>query len=102
MTPVTLAKDLARALREGHPWVFRDAIEGAPRLESGALVELRARDGRPLGVGFWDARSAIAVRVLEAGPIADLDAELDRRLRAALAARLERLDRRRTNAFRWI
>jgi 23S rRNA (cytosine1962-C5)-methyltransferase len=100
--PVTLSKDLARAIRGGHPWVFRDAIEGSPRLESGAAVELRARDGRPLAAGFWDARSAIAVRVLEPGPLADLDAEVDRRLKAALQFRLERLDRRRTNAFRWV
>jgi 23S rRNA (cytosine1962-C5)-methyltransferase len=102
MTPVTLSKDLARAIRDGHPWVFRDAIEGAPPLESGAPVELRARDGRPLAVGFWDARSAIAVRILEAGRLADPDAEVERRLKAALEFRLERLDRRRTNAFRWV
>jgi len=100
--PVTLAKDLARALRDGHPWVFRDAVDGAPRLESGTTVELRGRDGRPLGVGFWDARSAIAVRVLAPGPLPDPGAEVDRRLKAALAVRLERLDRRRTNAFRWV
>src|SRR2546428_5122717 len=100
--PVPLAKDLARALRGGHPWVFRDAVGGAPRLESGTTVELRARDGRPLAVGFWDARSAIAVRVLEPGPLADPAAEVDRRLKAALEFRLSRLDRRRTNAFRWV
>jgi 23S rRNA (cytosine1962-C5)-methyltransferase len=100
--PLTLTKDLARAIRGGHPWVFRDAIEDAPRLESGALVELRARDGRPLGLGFWDARSAIAVRILQAGPLTDPDAEVDRRLKAALELRLARLDRRLTNAFRWV
>ena len=102
MTPVTLSKDLGRALRDGHPWVFRDAIDGAPRLEQGATVEVRDRDGRPLGVGFWDSRSAIAVRILEPGPLADPEAEVDRRLKAALAIRLARLDRSRTNAFRWI
>ena len=102
MKPVTLSKDLSRAIRGGHPWVFREAVEGAPRLPSGAPVELCDRDGRPLAVGFWDARSAIAVRILQAGPLADLDAEVDRRLKAALELRLGRLDRRRTNAFRWI
>jgi 23S rRNA (cytosine1962-C5)-methyltransferase len=100
--PVTLAKDLARAIREGHPWVFRDAIADAPRLPSGTTVELRDRAGKPLAVGFWDAESAIAVRILAAGPLPDPGAEVERRLKAALAARLERLDRRRTNAFRWV
>src|SRR5262245_5870407 len=100
--PVPLAKDLARAIRDGHPWVFRDAIAGAPRLEDGTVVRLLARDGRPLATGFWDSRSAIAVRILEAGPLADPDAEIDGRLKAALERRLARLDRARTNAFRWI
>jgi len=99
---VTLAKDLARAIHDGHPWVFRDAIAPATRLENGATVRLLARDGRPLATGFWDARSAIAVRILHTGPIADVDAEIGARLKAALAFRLERLDRARTNAFRWI
>jgi 23S rRNA (cytosine1962-C5)-methyltransferase len=99
---VTLAKDLARAIRDGHPWVFRDAVADGPRLENGALVKLLARDGRPLATGFWDDRSAIAVRILETGPMADPDAEIDRRLKSALAHRLERLDRARTSAFRWI
>jgi len=99
---VSLAKDLARAIRDGHPWIFRDAVAGAPRLTDGATVRVRAKDGRPLATGFWDGRSAIAVRILEAGPLADPDAEIDGRLRAALTRRLDRLDRARTNAFRWI
>jgi 23S rRNA (cytosine1962-C5)-methyltransferase len=100
--PVLLAKNLARALRDGHPWVFRDALDGPPELEDGTPVELRSKDGRPLALGFWDSRSAIAVRVLEPGPLPDPDAEVDARLKAALARRLERLDRGRTNAFRWV
>jgi 23S rRNA (cytosine1962-C5)-methyltransferase len=102
LVPVTLAKNLVRALRGGHPWVFRDALERPPALPHGAPVELRDRDARPVAVGFWDSTSPIAVRVLEAGPVADLDREVDERLKAALGRRLERLDRARTNAFRWI
>jgi len=100
--PLALAKDLGRALRGGHPWVFRDALQAPPRLPDGTLVELRGRDGRPLGTGFWDGRSAIAVRVLEAGPLADPAAEVDARIRAALAFRRGRLDAAETDAFRWI
>ncbi|HXX95356.1 MAG TPA: class I SAM-dependent rRNA methyltransferase [Planctomycetota bacterium] len=102
MIALTLAKNLARALREGHPWVFRDAIDRPPRMPDGTWVELRNPDGRPVARGFWDARSPIAVRVLEAGPLDDPQAAVDERLRSALARRLQRLDLRRTNAFRWV
>ena len=102
MNSVTLAKDLARAIRDGHPWVFRDAVVPAPRLQNGEPVRLLDRGGRPIATGFWDGRSAIAVRVLQAGPIADVDREIDDRLKATLDHRLARLDRARTNAFRWI
>jgi len=100
--PLALAKDLGRTLRGGHPWVFRDALDAPPRLPDGTLVELRGRDGRPLATGFWDGRSAIAVRVLQAGPLADPAAEVDARIRAALAFLRERIDAARTDAFRWI
>src|SRR2546421_4000556 len=102
LVSLTLARDLARALRDGHPWASRDALDRPPRLASGTAAELRSREGKVLGIGFWDARSSIAVRVLQAGPLADPDVEVDRRLKAALAFRLERLDRGRTNAFRWV
>lgn len=102
MNSVTLAKDLSRAIRDGHPWVFRDAVAPVSRLANGETVRVLAKDGRPIGIGFWDSRSAIAVRVLQAGPLAEVDREVDARLQAALDQRLARLDRARTNAFRWI
>ena len=105
-TPITLRKDLARSIRQGHPWLYRDAVESPEGLESGALVEIRTRDGRPLARGFWDAHSPIAVRILESGGpghrFADPDALIARRLREALERRLERLDLATTNAFRWV
>lgn len=53
-------------------------------------------------MGYWDARSPIAVRVLEPGPLPDPDSAVQDRLAAALRKRLDRLDRDRTNAFRWV
>ena len=55
---VTLRKRLARAIRGGHPWIYRDALAGAPRLADGALVLVAGGDGRPLARGFWDATLA--------------------------------------------
>ncbi len=100
--PVVLRKNLARAIRDGHPWIFRDAVEPPGPLPDGALVEVRARSGRPLAAGYWSADSPIAVRVLEPGPLPDVRGTLEERVRAALRRRLERLDLARTNAFRWV
>ncbi len=99
---VTLRKDLARTIRAGHPWIFRDAIQRTPQFANGTVVEVDASDGRRLATGFWDATSAIAVRVLEVGSLEDVDATIRGRFEAALKRRLDRLDRARTNAFRWV
>lgn len=99
---VRLQKDLARSLRRGHPWIYRDALRAPPRLADGALVAVETRDGRPLVWGFWDAASPIAVRVLDGARMDDPGALVRERLEAALGRRLERLDRAQTNAFRWV
>ncbi|HVT09232.1 MAG TPA: class I SAM-dependent rRNA methyltransferase, partial [Polyangia bacterium] len=102
MPRVQLRKRLARAIRQGHPWLYRDALAGAPPLRDGALVLVVDADRRPLARGFWDARSPIAVRVLGGAEMTDPAAEIDGRIDRALAARLAQLQLDRTNAFRWI
>jgi 23S rRNA (cytosine1962-C5)-methyltransferase len=107
---VVLAKNLARSIRRGHPWIFRDALRPGAAPPDGALVTVTAADGQALARGFWDARSAIAVRVLsvvgrgdQAGG-ADLDpgALAAQRVSAALDRRLAFIRRADTDAFRWL
>jgi len=99
---VVLAKNLARSIREGHPWVFRRALAPGPRLADGAVVHVRGKSGPPLATGFWDATSAIAVRILDARPVSDPAALVRERFGAALKKRRDRLDLSRTTAFRWV
>ena len=99
---VVLRKRLARAIRGGHPWIYRDALAGSPRLPDGALVLVADADGRPLARGFWDATSPIAVRIVGGAGEADVAAYVDRAVAEALARRLQAIDRRQTDAFRWI
>ncbi|MGE0057477.1 MAG: class I SAM-dependent rRNA methyltransferase [Dehalococcoidia bacterium] len=103
---VFLQKDLARSIRQGHPWIYRNALGRVDDLDSGEVVDVLTRDGRRLARGYWDDRSAIAVRVLETGGpghrFSPPDALVRRRLRTALERRLERLDLAETNAFRWV
>jgi 23S rRNA (cytosine1962-C5)-methyltransferase len=102
---VELRKRLERAIAGGHPWVYRDALAGAPRLRDGAIVRVTSRTGRGLAVGFWDAQSPIAVRVIDrtgADAPANVTALIAARVAEALARRLAFIDRRDTDAFRWI
>jgi 23S rRNA (cytosine1962-C5)-methyltransferase len=103
---VTLRKDLARSIRRGQPWLYRDALFETEALPNGTVVEVRTRDGRPIARGFWDARSPIAVRLLESGGpgyrFTDIDTLVLQRLAEALDRRLARLDLAGTKAFRWV
>jgi 23S rRNA (cytosine1962-C5)-methyltransferase len=86
---LALRKDLARHLRAGHPWVFRKAIERAPKgLPAGAIVDITA-EGHFVARGFLDPHSAIAVRILTRDPAEAIDAAFWRR-RVARAVQLRR------------
>lgn len=76
-----------RILR-GHRWVFSneiDRIDGT--VSHGGIVEVARRDGRPVGIGFYNAHSLIAVRLL--GPRREPVTEsfFEGRIRAALSLR---------------
>lgn len=99
---VRLRKDLARSIRRGHPWVYRDALAGTPSFADGTLVEVLAKDGRYLATGFFTAAAPIAVRIVSAERGFDWDALVAERLASALELRLARLDLAQTNTFRWV
>lgn len=86
-----------------HPWVYRRMVkETAPGIESGDEVRVLASDGSPLGRGFYNRRSTIALRILDADPDRPLDAAFFReRLERAVALRREVLGLERvTDAYR--
>jgi len=79
-----------RRVRAGAPWVFSNEIvmdASAKALAAGELIALAADDGAMIGVGYFNAKSLIAVRLL-APPGSNIDARFFReRLRRALALR---------------
>jgi len=99
---VTLTKDLARALRQGHPWVYRDALGYPPGLRDGDFVSLAGKDGKPIANGFWSASSPIALRILSLQPVANPSELVRQRLAASLSTRRNWFAGKHTNAFRWI
>jgi 23S rRNA (cytosine1962-C5)-methyltransferase len=96
---VRLNKALERAIGSGHPWIYRDALDGQlPAV--GEVVTVLDRKGRFLARGLAE-RGAIGVRVFTT-----VDQPLDRRLidarlDAALALRRQ-LAPTDTNALRLV
>lgn len=74
---IRLRPGAARRLKAGHPWAFSNEIAMRPEwraLPPGTLVRLEGDDGVPFGTSFYNPRSLIASRRLEASPDASIDA----------------------------
>jgi 23S rRNA (cytosine1962-C5)-methyltransferase len=80
-----------RRARAGAPWIFSNeiALEAKTKaLAPGSLVSVEGDDGRDFGVGYFNPKSLIAVRLFEAPKDTAIDAAFfAERLRRALAMR---------------
>jgi 23S rRNA (cytosine1962-C5)-methyltransferase len=64
-----VADDVARRIRAGHPWVYRDALATRAVAEpTGALVELIAGNREFVARGYVDQEHPVAVRILSRDP----------------------------------
>lgn len=98
---VVLRKNLARALRAGHPWLFADALTVPAGLTTGTVVDVADRQGRVLACGLYDADSPLAVRVWAVGRSEAIDARLlHQRVAVAQALRRVVIDSGTTDAYR--
>ncbi|WP_366514928.1 class I SAM-dependent rRNA methyltransferase [Solimonas terrae] len=83
-----------RRLRAGHLWVYSNEIEVGPefrQIEPGSLCRIVDSRDKPLGLGYVNPRTLLAVRLLDADSQRTIDRSwFVRRLAAALALR-ERL-----------
>lgn len=99
---VVLARDLRRAVKRGHPWVFSDAIRGLPpEAAPGDPAVLVDSGRRPVAHGYVDPDSPLAFRVGDPDARAPLDdAWAVRGLERALALRAPLFDEAVTTGFR--
>ncbi|HEY3862162.1 MAG TPA: class I SAM-dependent rRNA methyltransferase [Verrucomicrobiae bacterium] len=89
---VLLKPGAADRVAAGHPWIYAGSILRltAP-VEDGGLVQIKDHRQRFLGVGFFNSKSKIQVRLADAGRVAvDVKFFVDR-IRAALAVRQRHL-----------
>jgi len=100
---VALRRKLGRAIKQGHPWIYRESIEPpAAELAAGTIVAVGEKGAQALGWGFWDPSSAIAVRLLSKTRLAAPAAWLDERLASALALRRAIVTTGQTNTLRLV
>lgn len=85
-------------LAHGHPWVYRNQLDGGERLRSGTWVRLRCSNLS--AIGLWDARSPIALRIFARQNVPDAD-WVRARVQEAWELRTH-IRTGATNAYRWI
>lgn len=95
---VTLKPRTDAPIRAGHPWVFSNALADEPSgLEPGQLVEVRASNGEPLGLGTWNGHTSIRVRMMTRDVDETIDADFfAKRFRALDAWKRSRLPKETT------
>jgi len=76
---VKLVKDLSRAIRGGHPWVYSAALSAPDGLAPGALVDVVDARGQLVASGFFDPVGPIGVRVLSIDEAAGAAASVRRK-----------------------
>jgi len=88
MIEVVLKKNRERSVVQGNPWVFSGSIaqvQGTPA--AGELCKVKSASGAVLGCGYYNAASAITVRMLSQGDSEFTNSTLQMRIAAALSLR---------------
>lgn len=80
-----------RRLRAGHLWVFSNELDAGPEFRNiapGSLCHVEDARGKPLGTGYVNPRTLLAVRLLTGNANANIDVDwFIRRIEAALRLR---------------
>jgi 23S rRNA (cytosine1962-C5)-methyltransferase len=76
----------------GHPWIYEGAVlRTTVEPQDGGVVQVKDHRQRFVGVGFWNSKSRIRVRVLAPERVEINQAFFEQRIREALAVRQKHL-----------
>src|SRR5882762_8507807 len=91
---VLLRPGEADRVMAGHPWIYHGSVLRLTQpAADGELVQVKDHRQRFLGVGFYNSKSKINVRVLSPERIEVNEAFFEERIRTALAVRQKHLPR---------
>src|SRR5437773_4815601 len=76
----------------GHPWIYHGSIQRLTQpVQDGDVVQVKDSRQRFLGIGFYNSKSKIHVRMLDPERVEISGAFFEERIRAALALRQKHL-----------
>ena len=85
---VILRRGEHQRILAGHPWIYQGSIDKLTiPAADGDVVQVKDARGKALGIGFYNSKSRIAVRVLAAEPVEINQAFFEQRILAALNLR---------------
>ena len=89
---VLLRPGEADRLIAGHPWIYQGSIlRLTSPVADGAVVQVKDHRQRMLGVGFYNSKSRIHVRLIDRERVEINEKYFEARIRAALAIRQRHL-----------
>src|SRR5947199_5995907 len=92
LATVLLRPGEADRILAGHPWIYHGSVLRLTQpTTDGELVQVKDHRQRFLGVGFYNSKSKINVRVLSLERVEVSQAFFEERIRAALAVRQKHL-----------
>ncbi len=108
LSKVILKKNEERRVKQGHLWIFSNEIQSVEnvvessecKMQNGGVVEVYDFRNNFIGLGFYNANSLIAVRIISYEKEIDLDEMFRKRLRNAFELRKKVYSNR--NSFRMV
>src|SRR5881394_1041490 len=92
LTTVLIKPGEADRALAGHPWIYEAAVlRVTAEAKDGDIVQVKDHRQRFIGVGYWNSRSRIRVRLLAPERVEINEAFFEQRIREALAVRQKHL-----------
>ena len=101
MLKIKLNRNLRRSILRGHPWIYREALAQAPRVEAAQMVGVLDSKGDELGWAIYDPHGPLSLRMLSLEKKPPNAAYFDQQLQRAFTLRTN-LNLENTTAFRLI
>src|SRR5665213_1810516 len=83
---IKLARNLRRSILRGHPWIYKEALAGAPAVERASFAQVLDAKGE-LGWAIYDPHGPLSLRMLSTAKAPPGEAIFLKRFQQALALR---------------